>query len=362
MVASPTFGLPEEVGGIRNWDYRYTWIRDSSFSLYALIRLGYTEEAAAFMNWIEARCNELNPDGSLQVMYGIDGRHDLEETQLTNLSGYLNSRPVRIGNGAYKQLQLDIYGELMDAVYLYNKFGEMISFDLWSNLTRLIDWLCNNWQRADSGIWEVRGGEQYEFVFSRMMCWVALDRAIRLAYRRSLPAPYERWIKIRDAIYEDIMKNFWDPRLKSFVQIKGTESLDASCLLMPLIRFVGPRDPRWLATLQAIERRLVCDSLVYRYQNRLCSQFSDGLAGNEGTFCMCSFWFVECLSRAGDLKKARFYFEKMLGYSNHLGLYAKELGPRGEHLGNCPQAFTHLALSSAAYDLDRSLSASEGKI
>lgn len=357
MVASPTFGLPEEIGGIRNWDYRYTWIRDASFSLYALIRLGYTEEAAAFMKWIEARCNELNPDGSLQIMYGIDGRHILTEETLDHFEGYMHSRPVRIGNNAYKQLQLDIYGELMDAVYLYNKFGDMISFDLWTNLKRLINWLCTNWQRPDEGIWEVRGERCYEFTFSRMMCWVALDRAIRLAFKRSLPAPLEQWLRIRDAIYHDIMEHFWDPKLKAFVQFKRGQSVDASCLLMPLIRFIGPRDPRWLSTLHAIEQHLVYDSLVYRYQHQLSDQFSDGLQGNEGTFCMCSFWYVECLSRAGDLEKARFYFEKMLGYANHLGLYSEELGRRGEHLGNFPQAFTHLALISAAYDLDRRLSA-----
>jgi len=353
IVAAPTFGLPEAIGGERNWDYRYTWIRDASFTLYGLIRLGYTDEAAAFMRWIEARCSELEPDGSLQIMYGLDGRHALDEKTLDHLEGYRRSAPVRIGNGAYKQLQLDIYGELMDSVYLYNKYGEPISYDLWCNLVRLLEWVCKNWQREDDGIWEIRGARK-EFLYSRVMCWVALDRGVRLALKRSFPAPLERWLRCRDEIYKDIFEHFWDPKRKAFVQHKGSQSLDAASLLMPLVKLMGPNDPRWLSTLRAIEEELVDDSLVYRY--RIGKAASDGLSGEEGTFCMCSFWYVECLSRAGDLEKARFYFEKMLGYANHLGLYAEELGPTGEHLGNFPQAFTHLALISSAYNLDRALS------
>ncbi len=352
IVAAPTFGLPEQIGGSRNWDYRYTWIRDASFTLYGLIRLGFTDEAAAFMRWIEKRCEELNPDGSLQIMYGIDGRHELSETILDHFEGYRGSSPVRIGNAAYGQLQLDIYGELMDSVYLYNKYGEPISFDLWKNLIRLIDWVCSNWRRKDEGIWEVRGGK-HEFLYSRLMCWVAVDRGVRLALKRSFPAPLERWYRVRDEIYYEIMDHFFDPARKAFVQYRGSTSMDAANLLMPLVRFISPTDPRWLSTLTAIEEDLVDDSLVFRY----CSDraASDGLSGNEGTFSMCSFWYVECLSRAGDLNKARFVFEKMLGYANHLGLYAEELGPSGEHLGNFPQAFTHLGLISAAYNLDGKL-------
>ncbi|GAB4368185.1 MAG: glycoside hydrolase family 15 protein [Deltaproteobacteria bacterium] len=353
IVAAPTFGLPEEIGGVRNWDYRYAWIRDASFTVYALIRLGYTEEAAAFMRWIEARCRELREDGSLQVMYGIDGRHDLPETVLSHLEGYRGSSPVRVGNAAANQLQLDIYGELMDSVYLYNKYGEPISYDLWADLVRLIEWVCRNWRRKDEGIWEVRG-ERREFLYSRLMCWVAVDRAIRLARKRSFPAPLARWHRVRDTIYRDIFDGFWNPRRKAFVQHRGADTLDAANLLMPLVKFVGPRDPRWLSTLRAIESELVEDSHVYRY--RTFGSKGDGLAGEEGTFTMCSFWYVECLSRAGELEKARFTFEKMLGYANHLGLYAEELGPRGEHMGNYPQAFTHLGLISAATNLDRMLS------
>ncbi|MCZ6778406.1 MAG: glycoside hydrolase family 15 protein [Acidobacteria bacterium] len=353
IVAAPTFGLPEEIGGKRNWDYRYTWIRDASFTVYGLIRLGYTSEAAAFMRWIEARCGELEPDGSLQVMYGIDGRHQLHEESLSHLEGYRGSSPVRIGNDAYRQLQLDIYGELMDSVYLYNKYGEPISYDLWNNLVRLIDWVSKNWMKKDDGIWEIRG-DRKEFLYSRVMCWVALDRGVRLALKRSFPAPLDRWLRTRDQIYKEIIKNFWNPKRKAFMQYRGADNMDAASLLMPLVKFVGPTDPRWLSTLRAIEEELVDDSLVYRY--RIGKAASDGISGEEGTFCMCSFWYVECLSRAGDLEKARFYLEKMLGYANHLGLYAEELGPRGEHLGNFPQAFTHLALISSAYNLDRTLS------
>ena len=349
LVAAPTFGLPEVIGGERNWDYRYTWIRDASFTIYALMRLGYTEEAGAFNNWIERRCRELNPDGSLQIMYGLDGRHALPEVVLTNLRGHRDSRPVRIGNGAWDQLQLDIHGELMDSVYLYDEWGKPISHDLWQDLVRLINWVCKNWQQPDEGIWEVRGGRR-EFLYSRLMCWVAIDRGIRLARKRSFPAPLAEWITIRDAIYTEIFQEYWNPDRKAFMQFKGATTVDASCLLMPLVKFISPTDERWLSTLKAIERELVEDSLVHRY--RMGDAAPDGLPGTEGTFCMCTFWYAECLARGGDMPQARFIFEKMLGYANHVGLYAEELGPSGEHLGNFPQAFTHLALISAAYALD----------
>ena len=354
ILAAPTFGLPEQIGGERNWDYRFTWIRDASFTIYAFIRLGYTDEAAAFMHWIEERCDDLAPDGTLQTVYGLDGRHDLTEFELSHLEGYQGSRPVRVGNAAHQQLQLDIYGELMDSVYLYDKYGKPISHDLWKNLVRLVNWLCDNWQKPDNGIWEVRGG-QSEFLYSRLMSWVAVDRALRLARKRSLPAPFERWHAVRDNIYNAIFDNFWDNKFGAFVQYRGSRALDASSLLMPMVRFISPTDQRWLSHLKAIQKDLVYDSLVYRY--RIEDTPVDNLEGIEGTFNMCSFWFVECLSRAGQLQKARLYFEKMLGYANHLGLYAEETGPRGEHLGNFPQAFTHLALISAAYDIDRRLSA-----
>jgi len=350
LVAAPTFGLPEVIGGSRNWDYRYTWIRDASFTIYALMRLGYTEEAAAFNHWIEERCCELAQDGGLQIMYRVDGDHELREETLDHFAGYRDSRPVRIGNGAVDQLQLDIYGELLDSVYLYNKWGEPISHDFWQNLVRLVNWVAAHWRKRDAGIWETRKGPQ-EFLYSRLMCWVALDRGIRLAMKRSFPVPLAHWVETRDAIYEDIFGQFWDAEQSAFVQHRGSKTVDAACLLMPLVKFIAPTDPRWLSTLKAIERTLVEDSLVYRYSR------SDASHGGtaDGTFCMCTFWYAEALARAGDSQQARFIFEKMLGYANHVGLYAEQLGPAGEHLGNFPQAFTHLGLISAAYALDRCL-------
>ena len=348
IVAAPTFGLPEAIGAGRNWDYRYTWIRDASFTLYALSRLGFHSESKAFMQWLAARCRDLGPNEPLQIMYGTDGRRDLSEVELSHWEGYRGSSPVRIGNGAHDQVQLDIYGELLDSVYLYNKYGEPISHDLWSQLSRLIEWVCENWDQPDEGIWEVRGGKQPLF-YSRLMCWVAVDRALRLAEKRSFPAPMARWLGVRDAIYHQIHTEFWNEELQSFVQTKNGKTLDAACLLAPLVRFISPTDPRWLSTLRAIEQGLVDDSLVYRYKTE------DGLIGSEGTFCMCSFWLIECLARSGEVKRARFLLEKTLGYANHLGLFAEELSPSGEHLGNFPQAFTHLALISAAFELNRRL-------
>ncbi len=356
MVAAPTMGLPEGVGGERNWDYRYTWIRDAAFTLYGLLRIGFTEEARAFMGWIEARCQDSASDGSLQLMYGLDGRHDLTEETLDHLDGYRGSRPVRLGNGAYDQLQLDIYGELMDAVYLYNKHGDPISYDLWTRLRTLINWVCDNWQREDEGIWEVRGGRSH-FVYSKLMCWVAVDRGLRLASKRSFPADRERWLRVRDEIYEEIMDRGWSQERNAFVQSYDDDTLDASNLIMPLVFFLSPNDPRMLGTLDATNRPprdggLVSNSLVYRYD---VEKSADGLMGEEGTFSLCTFWLVEALTRAGRVDEARLIFEQMLGYANHLGLYAEEIGPSGEALGNFPQAFTHLTLISAAFNLDRAL-------
>ncbi|MFZ0663120.1 MAG: glycoside hydrolase family 15 protein [Acidobacteriaceae bacterium] len=352
LIAAATFGLPEHVGGERNWDYRYTWLRDSSFTLYAFIRLGFVDEAHAFTHWIRDRMQEDAQHGPLQLMYHPDGRQGLKEEVLDSLSGYKNSRPVRIGNAAYTQLQLDIYGEFIDAVYLANKYGDGISHDGWQGLQHILEWLAKNWKRPDEGIWEVRGGRR-EFLHSRLMCWVAFDRAIRLAGKRSLSGPTEKWREIRDQIHDSIHEDFWSDKLKAFVQYKGAEAVDASVLLMPLLRFISPVDGRWLLTLEAIERNLVEDTLVYRYDNTMAP--IDGLRGEEGSFTACSFWYIECLARAHQTEKARLLFDKVLGYANHLGLYSEELGSSGEHLGNFPQAFTHLALISAATLLDREL-------
>jgi GH15 family glucan-1,4-alpha-glucosidase len=360
IVAAPTAGLPEAIGGVRNWDYRYTWLRDAAFTIYAFLRIGFTDEAAAFLEWIEQRCHE-RENGELQIVYGVDGQHDLTETTLDHLDGYRGSAPVRIGNAAANQLQLDIYGELMDAVYLCNKYSAPISYDFWTHLHGIVEWVCENWDRKDEGIWEVRG-EQQHFVYSKLMCWVAIDRGLRLADKRSFPADRSRWEHYRDTIYRDVMQHGWNEARGAFVQHYDSDALDASNLIMPLVFFMAPSDPRMIRTLDATlktpeEGGLVSDSLVYRYDTE---KVDDGLPGNEGTFNMCTFWMVEALTRAGRtdperLDRARLMFEKMLGYANHLGLYAEETGPCGEALGNFPQAFTHLSLISAAYNLDRTL-------
>jgi GH15 family glucan-1,4-alpha-glucosidase len=352
ILAAPTFGLPTNIGGVRNWDYRYIWVRDSAFAIYALLRLRLTEEAEAFTRWVEARCAETKHPGQLQPIYALDGRWQVRERSLEHLEGYRGSRPVRIGNRASEQLQLDIYGELVDALYLFDKYKEQTSQELWKRIGQLVDWVCANWERPDEGIWEVRGGPQH-FLYSRVMCWVAVDRALRIAELRSFPAPVDRWRGVRDAIYADVFKNFWDDKLQTFVGIRGTDVIDAACLIMPLVNFISPADPKWVSTLRMVEERLMDDSLVYRYDTRTAS--FDPLGGNEGTFSICSFWYVECLSRSGDLQRARLSFEKLLGYANHLGLFSEQIGPRGEHLGNFPQGLTHIAVISAAYDLNRRL-------
>jgi len=351
-VAAPTTSLPEEIGGTRNWDYRFSWIRDSAFTLYGLLRIGFTEEAGRYMDFLNDRILEVDRDGSLQPLYGIDGRSDLEEEELPHLSGYRGSKPVRIGNGAAGQFQLDVYGELMDSVYLYNKYGQPIGYDTWNQLVRMLNWVCDHWQEPDDGIWEVRGG-RHHFVYSKMLAWVALDRGLRLAAKRSFPAPHERWTTARDRIYREVMDKGWNEEIGAFTQSYGSDALDASLLLMPLVLFISPRDPRMLSTLDRIMERLVSDSLVYRYRSGKAA--SDGVSGSEGTFCLCSFWLVEAMTRAGRLEEARLTFEKMLSYANPLGLYSEQIAPTGDQLGNFPQAFTHMALISAAYNLDRAL-------
>jgi len=362
IVAAPTTSLPEVVGGVRNWDYRYTWMRDAAFTIYAFLRIGFRDEAAGFMNWLGTHASKhINPQAPIPVLFTIHGDNEIPEQMLDHWEGYRGSRPVRIGNAAVSQLQLDVYGEVMDAMYLYNKYVSPISYDMWVRLRNRLEWICEHWKSPDAGIWEMRNREEH-FVYSKVMNWVALDRGIRLAEKRAFPADWAKWISERDRIYEEVMTKGWNEKRRTFTQFYGSEDLDASLLIMPLVFFMAPNDPRMLSTISAILRRpneggLVSDSLVYRYPPNIRV---DGLPGEEGTFNMCSFWLVEALTRAGQvlpekLDQARLLFERMLGYANHLGLYAEQTGPQGEALGNFPQAFTHLALISAAFNLDRTL-------
>ena len=352
-IAAPTTGLPEQVGGERNWDYRYTWIRDGSFSLYALLGLGYVEEARAFGSWMRQRGTELKPgaDHPLKIMYRVDGSSDLVEEDLDHLEGWRGSKPVRIGNGAADQLQLDVYGEMLDAAFLGDVNGLQVYTEGWGQVSRLIDWLCDHWDQPDEGIWETRGGRR-DFTYGRFQSWIAFDRAIRMAAHRGRPADLARWTKARDAVYQQIMTKGWNSKVGAFTQHYTTEVLDSSLLLMPLQGFIAPDDPMWLSTLNAMDRELVSDSLVYRYNP---SASPDGLAGDEGTFSLCTFWYVDALARAGRLDDARLVFEKMHTYANHLGLYSEEISSTGEQLGNFPQAFSHLSLISAAINLDYQL-------
>jgi GH15 family glucan-1,4-alpha-glucosidase len=362
IVAAPTTSLPEVIGGARNWDYRYTWVRDAAFTVYAFVRLGFTSEAAGFVNWLQNYVAKHPQTGEqLPTMFTIYGDSQIPEETLDHWEGYRQSGPVRIGNGAATQYQSDIYGELMDSLYLYNKYVSPISWDSWVGIRHRLDWVCDNWQQPDRGIWEMRNREE-QFVYSKLMNWVALDRGIRLAEKRAFPANRERWLHERDRIYEEIMTRGWNEKRQAFTQYYGSDDLDASLLMMPLVFFMAPTDPRMIRTIRAMHEDpskggLVRDGLVYRYPD---ADRIDGLPGEEGTFNICTFWLVEALTRAGQadpgwLDEARLLFERMLGYSNHLGLYAEQTSAQGEALGNFPQAFTHLALISAAFNLDRTL-------
>jgi GH15 family glucan-1,4-alpha-glucosidase len=351
IVAAPTAGLPEQVGGERNWDYRFTWVRDASFSVFALLAMGFTEEAGDFSRWLLARVQaQAKTDGGnpLNLMYRVDGSPDLTEEILEHWEGYRGSYPVRIGNGAAEQLQLDIYGEALDSVYYGMQRGLPSGQAGWGALVGLLDWLADHWDQPEAGIWETRGGDK-DFTYGRVMSWVAFDRAIRLATSSGRPAPLERWIAARDAIYEQVMTKGWNKERGAFVQQYGETVLDSSLLRMSSVGFINPQDPMWLSTLRAMDSELVADSLVYRYDP---GASPDGLQGSEGTFSLCTFMYVDALARAGRLDEARLTFEKMLTYANHLGLFAEEIGTTGEQLGNFPQAFTHLALIDSAITLN----------
>lgn len=350
LVAAPTAGLPEQVGGERNWDYRYTWIRDATFSVHTLIRRGFVDEAASFSRWRRDRIGErLESDtGPRNIMYGIDGNPELHEEVLPDWEDYRGSHPVRIGIGAAGQLQLDIYGEALDAVNSLDRIGDGIGHPGWLAVCELLEWLADHWDQPDEGIWETRGGRK-DFTYGRLMCWVAFDRAIRLATAHGRPGPLARWITERDAIYNQIMAKGWSSEREAFVQQDGETVLDASLLKMSQVGFAAPSEPMWQSTLRAMDAELVSDSLVYRYDP---SASPDGLRGSEGTFSLCTFLYVDALSRAGRADDARLTFEKMLTYANHLGLYPEEIAPTGEQIGNFPQAFTHLALIDAAITLN----------
>jgi len=346
IVAAPTTSLPEEIGGVRNWDYRYSWLRDSAFVLYSLNILGHVEEADRFMRFLKRVCRKTD-DTHLQIMYGIDGRRHLTERVVEQLEGYRRSGPVRVGNGAYDQLQLDVYGEVLETAYLWSRRHE-VTEGTWLTLQRLVDWVADNWRRPDSGIWEVRAGLQH-YVFSKVMCWVALDRGIRLARRFRLAADLTRWHAERAAVHAEVMEKGWSEAKQSFVQYYGTEALDASNLVIPMVHFLPSDHPRVRGTVAATLRELTSEDqeLVYRYRNE------DGLPGEEGVFSICTFWLAEALAMSGDVERGERIFQRMLKHANHVGLYSEELNPStGEFLGNHPQAFTHIALINCAHVLE----------
>ncbi|WP_405909750.1 glycoside hydrolase family 15 protein [Streptomyces sp. NBC_00828] len=355
-VAAPTMGLPEQIGGTRNWDYRYTWVRDGSLSVGALLGLGYLEEAHAFSRWLgdRVRAGRTVSGEPLQIMYRIDGEPDLQEEVLDHLEGYQGSAPVRVGNGAAGQLQLDIYGEAALALAQGVEDARQVPpYEGWKALSGVLDWLVKAWDRPDEGIWETRGGQK-DFTYSRVMCWTAFDRGIRMAREFARPADTAGWGAARDNIMGQVMERGWSTERRAFVQEYGDTTLDASLLLMPSVGFISPKDPRWLSTMEAMEQELVSDSLVHRYDP---AASPDGLRGSEGTFSLCSFLYVDALAQAGQLGSARYAFDKMLTYANHAGLFAEEIGPTGDQLGNFPQAFTHLALITAALSLDHQMDA-----
>lgn len=351
IVAAPTTSLPRTPGDTQNWDYRYTWLRDASYTIYALLSLGFTQEAEAFMGWLDARCHEIEKHGALQPIYSIDGRHDLTEVTLDHLEGYRGSRPVRIGNSTATHQQLDIYGELMDAIYLFNRHS-LISYDLWKHVCQFLEWLRCHWQEPDAGIWEERESPR-QFVHSRVMSWVAFDRALRMAHYRGLPAPIHEWETTSAQIYEQVMEQGWNEQKKSFIQYYGSETIDVSSLLFLSTKFTGPTDPCMQQTINRIQTELTRDALVLRFA---ISSREDGLRSkDEDTFSECSFWLAESLARSGHLNEGRLMLEKMLTYSNHVGLYAEKIGLVGESLGNYPHAFTHLSLITACHHIDQAL-------
>ncbi|MGC2496805.1 MAG: glycoside hydrolase family 15 protein [Acidobacteriaceae bacterium] len=347
LVAAMTTSLPECIGGQRNWDYRYCWLRDTTFTLLAMITAGYFEEAAAWEDWL-LRAVAGSPD-EVQIMYGLKGERQLVEWEIDWLPGYENSRPVRIGNAAANQLQLDIYGELLDTFFhALHGLGEHTDQDF-RVLVRLLQHLETIWQQPDEGIWETRGGPQ-QFTYSKMMAWVAFDRAILIAEKLDAEAPVEKWQKLRDTIHEEICQKAFNKKKNSFAQSYGSDQLDAALLLMPLVGFLPPSDPRVQGTIDAIERELMPGGFVLRYDT---SKVEDGLPPGEGVFLACSFWMVSCLKAIGRVDDASALFERLIGLCNDVGLLSEEYDVKGKRLvGNFPQAFSHISLINAAFDLE----------
>jgi GH15 family glucan-1,4-alpha-glucosidase len=345
FVAAPTTSLPEMIGGDRNWDYRYSWLRDSAFTLYALRAVGKTEEAQSWFGWLDAI---VLAQGShdLQIVYGIDGSPEIPETELSHLSGHRHSRPVRIGNGAAKQLQLDVYGTLADAIWLARRTVKRpLPRQRWELVKRLAQQAIAGWRVPDEGIWEVRGAKQH-FVFSKAMCWVALDRAIKLArIDNRTDAQLEEWRSNRDAIKADVLARGYDEKLRCFTQAYGSGTLDAANLLLAQVGFISPRDPRFVSTVRVTQQNLSHDGLVYRYRSHVTD---DGFEAEEGTFTICTLWLCLALHQIGARDEALALFGQTLSYANDLGLLSEELSPNGEQLGNFPQAFTHIAIIACA--------------
>ncbi len=345
IVAAPTTSLPETLGGGRNWDYRYCWIRDAAFTLYAEFILGYTSEARDFLDWLVRTTAGRSED--LQVLYGVGGERLLPEHVLDHLEGYRGSSPVRVGNGAARQFQLDIYGQILDTAHLWRKYGGGIEEEFWAFLRGCVECIGDRWRDPDEGIWEVRGGPEH-FVYSKAMAWVGVDRAVRAAEDLPLEAPLDEWKALRDEIRRDVLANGYDDEVGAFVRSYGSKDLDASALLLPLVGFVRADDPRMVSTVDRIQERLARDGLVRRYASE------DGLEGEEGAFTICSFWLVDNLAMAGRLEEATALFDRLCSLSNDVGLYSEEIDPEtGELLGNFPQAFTHLALINSAINLQR---------
>ena len=346
IVAAPTTSLPEQLGGTRNWDYRYCWLRDATITLLAMMRGGYFDEARAWRSWL-ARVMAGAPE-QLQIMYGISGERRLPEFEVDWLPGYQGAKPVRIGNNAAGQLQLDVYGEVMNALHLARVGGLQADETTWNVQCEMLEHLETIWQEPDEGIWETRGGRQH-FTFSKVMAWVAFDRAIKSAESFDLPGPLDHWREIRAQIHAQVCEKSWNPQLNAFTQVYGGDELDASVLLLPQVGFLRPSDPRVIGTLAATEKYLLRDGFVMRYRT---TEFDDGLPPGEGTFLACSFWMVDNLALQGRVAEAEEMYERLLALVNDVGLLAEEYDPAAKRLvGNFPQAFSHVALVHTGMNL-----------